>query len=198
MFSTVRFLCFSDTMLWYSLQCSLPCSGSVKAALEKTTCLSWLTSTLYAWQSRAVRDVSKDKSWASLSRGKRQLRLLYPWLYSSSRSLRHATRWRCSAQVCRKFSLRANRSKRTEFLSRKAWLIERASEMEGVPRSRSGSSITCCVARAEPAEQAWRYYVARVRCWWRTCKTSFKNKDVGICCGKVEPTEHINMRMHAT
>lgn len=92
MFPTVRSFCFSATLPWYSLQWSFSCSASVKAALEKTTSLSWITVSPYAWQSWAVSDVSKDKSWASVLRGKRQLRLLYPWLYISNRSLRHATR----------------------------------------------------------------------------------------------------------
>ncbi len=150
---TVRPLCFSSTMLWYSLQCSFSCSGSVKEALEKkTTWLSWLTSSPYVWQSPAVSTVFKDKSWASPSRGKRLLRLLYPWLYISSRSLRHATRWRCKAQLCRKFSLWANRSKRTGFRSRKALLREIASLIVAELRSRSGSSTMCCVARDEPGD----------------------------------------------
>lgn len=167
---TVRSFCFSDTMLWYSLQCSLPLSASVKAALENTTWLCFLTSTPYVSQSWAVSDVSKDKSWASLSRGKLQLRLLYPWLYISSRSLRHAARWRCSAQACRKFSPRANRRRRTWFLSRKAWFIDSASVTEGVLRSRLGSWMTCCVARAEPAkkEQNAIQFVAELHTLWIT------------------------------
>lgn len=151
MLSMVRSLCFSATMLWYRLQCRSPCVGSANPALEKTTWFSWFTSSPYAWQSWAAGDVSKDKSWASVSRGKRQLRLLYPWLYISSKSLRQAARWRCKAQLCIKFNLRANRSKRTGFLSRKALLMDRASVTVGELRSRSGSSMMCCEARAEPA-----------------------------------------------
>ncbi|TNN43532.1 hypothetical protein EYF80_046286 [Liparis tanakae] len=49
-----------------------------------------------------------------------------------------------------KFNLRANRSTRTGFRSRKARLMERASETAGELRSRSGSSMMCCAARAEP------------------------------------------------
>lgn len=181
MFPKVRSLCFSDTMLWNSLQCIFPCSGSVKAALEKTTRLSWLTSTPYAWQSRAVSDVSKDKSRASRSREKRQLRLLYPWLYINSRSLRHATRWRCRAQLCRKFNLFAKRSKRTGFRSRKALLIERASVMAGELRIRSGSSMMCCAARADPGgdqgkeEHVWEQKEVQIKfrlqyaCLWEWC-----------------------------
>lgn len=155
MLFTVRPLCFSDTMLWYSLQSSSPCSGSVKALLENNTWLCWFTSMPYTWQSSAVRDGSKDKSWASLSRGKRQLRLWYPWLYISNKCLRHVTRWRCSAQVCKKSSFCTSRSKCTWFPSRNAWLIARASLREGVWRRRSGSSKTSWVAELEPTEKAW-------------------------------------------
>lgn len=165
MLRIVRSFCFSDTMLWYSLQWNLP-SASVKAALVKTTWWCWLTSMPYAWQSWAVSGGSKDRSWASRSRGKRQLRLLNPWLYISSRSRRHAARCRCSAQACRKLSLRANRSKRTGFLSRKLRLMASARVTGGALRSGWGSWTTCCAAWDEPAEQKliylWRYYGAEV------------------------------------
>lgn len=157
MFSIVRSLCFSATILWYCLHSSFPCSGLLKAALEKTTWLSWFTSSPYAWQSWAVSDASKAKSWPSLLRGKRQLRLLYPWLYISSRSLRHATRWRCKAQLCRKFSFWVSRNKHTGFLSKKALLMERASVTVGELRIRLGSSRIRCVAWAEPEKnRVWR------------------------------------------
>lgn len=159
----VRSFCFSATMLWYGLQWNLP-SAWVKAALVKTTWLCWLTSTPYVWQSWAASDGSKARSWASRSRGKRQLRLLYPWLYTSSRSRRHAARCRCSAQACRKLSLRANRSKRTGFLSRKHWLMASASATEGALRSRLGSWMMCCVAWDEPEEPKTIYL-------WRYCAT---------------------------
>lgn len=148
---TSRSLCFSTTVLWYSLHCVFPCSGSVKADLENTTWLSLVTSTPWLRQSWAVSDLSRNKSRARLSREKQQLRLLYPWLYTSSRSLRQVTRWRWSAQYCRKFNLWASRSKRTGFLSRKARLMERASLMVGPLRRRSGSSMMCWAARLEPA-----------------------------------------------
>lgn len=161
-------------MLWYSLQCSVPCPGSVKAALENTTWLSLLTSTPHDRHSWAVSDASKNKSLASLSRGKRQLRLLYPWLYTSSRSWRHVIRWRCSAQVCRKFSFWANRSKRTGFLSRKAWLMKRASLMFGVLRSRNGSCMVCCIVWAEPVRENKAY---KINCFLEDVEESliFKN-----------------------